>query len=557
MAEQRKELKLAIKYEADTRAAQDANKKLAESMSGVAKEAERTQAKMKQMAGTTPGSGMGAPVFDRGPTSRVAAFDRPIPVVIVGPRPLPVAGFGGPGAAMRPSDLINAKPGTVPAGGMLGGLGELGTIAARIAAPIAAVAAAAGTVANLTKAIQELDHPALSARDKVTGLARAIPLLGDAIGGLMDNMLGAVDRIRDPELAKRLDRMKADQGLGLASRQLRSGEEMRVADIRREVSDAEVRARGYQYVGGQVRFEQGLGALGGVPMVEGTDPRMRDATNQMRRAQREVEVTLVQKAESDNRLKRLQEQASASRIAAEEAGMRARDAEARAGFGNGRLDFNAATRQNAPREALLIEQQKIQQALGDQQRVEKEMMHNKQLMLGLEQKRYELMTKETEIMKTRLSLVEQEENRVRAGTQQFGEMDVVTQQALLDALERFKKGGREAVTEGEYQAIRNNELSRGLVQQRIEQDQSNNPAYQRFLAMTGNRDLKVIEQERMKLEQEIKIKVELNEDQYQKMLAAGLKKFGGEMEGFVRRVTDIEFAKLRNDMMTGRSLRGQ
>lgn len=581
MAEQRKELKLAIKYEADTRAAQDANKKLAESMSGVSKAAADAQAKMKQMAGTTPGGGMGAPVFDRGPVSKVAAFDRPIPVIVVGPRPLPVAGFGGPGAAANQ----NPREAAAASGpGLLAGLGQ-------VAGYTAAVAGVVGTVANLTKAIQGLDNPAVSARDKLTSLASSIPVLGSALGSLAGSVTDAIERLRDPELARRVDRMRADQGFAIGESRLRFATEMKIGDVRKEARDAAIAARGFDMVGGQTEFDKGLSALGGVTPVVGADPRLRASQEEFRRAQREFEVGKAQLAAQEEDVRRAKEVADRTRREAEEAGVRARAAEARAGLGpnaaqmpqgdtgraaqqairnnpgllgvadrlmGGRISnqfgtmAEQATQQNPAQAALIEEQRKIQDALQAQTALEKESLALKQRMIQTEQQRYEMSKRETDMMKSKLAILQDEEARVRAGTQQFGEMDVVTQQALLDALERFKKGGREAVTEGEYQAIRNNELSRGLVQDRIEQDQSNNPAYQRLLAMTGNRDLKAIEQERQKVETEIRVKMELDEVQFKKLLADGLKASSAEQEAFFKNMLLLEVRQLRNEINTGR-----
>jgi hypothetical protein len=126
-----------------------------------------------------------------------------------------------------------------------------GTNAMGLTKAVGGVAAAAGTVellANLTKSIQGLDNPLTTTREKMLGLVESIPVLGTALSNLTSNVMSAVDRLRDPETAKKVDRMKLEQPVILGQMQARSDYETRRWKLEGEVQDAEFKAQSVKAV---------------------------------------------------------------------------------------------------------------------------------------------------------------------------------------------------------------------------------------------------------------------------------------------------------------------
>lgn len=534
MAETRKEVKLRLTVEADMKGGQEAARKLGADIEKVGKNADEAKRKLAGMGG--PGGGGG--------------------------------GAGG------------------PSGGP--GLGQNISAIGAFAGKVAIVSAGVAAVANFSKALYDFENPAKNARDKFVGLAEAVPLVGGALGNLTNNLLDMIERMRDPEGARRLDALKASQSRVVGEGQVKTEGWQRIDDLRRETRDAESASRGFDMVPGQAQAGTALAGFGGVAAVESVDPRMQAALDDVRKAQRAFAVSDEQaknqqvdtenaRLAADQAKTEADAAAAKSRAAVAAAGVEQQKAEAprksiwaddpfniRGGNENEKNVWNddpagmkKALQQNPAQEALLEEQRKIQAALQAQAAAEKEMTANKQKMLDLEQKRYALMQAETNLKRAQLSLLDEEAAKVKAGSQQFGAMDTGYQSGLLDALKRFKEGGRESVTEGEFAALQQNELSRGLVAKRVEEDLSIDPTYQQFLKETGARDLKVIEKEQVKLRQEIQVKVELDEQQYQKLLAEGLKKANNELEAGLLKIVELRFGELKRQENSGRVSRGQ
>ncbi len=126
-------------------------------------------------------------------------------------------------------------------GKAIGTTGEFGALAARVAAPVAASAALVATAANLTHAIGQLDNQMLTGREKVLGFARAIPLIGGALAGLIDNAKDAIDRLADPELAARVDRGRIEEPVLLRQERARAESFRRGRGLAGEVRGAENR----------------------------------------------------------------------------------------------------------------------------------------------------------------------------------------------------------------------------------------------------------------------------------------------------------------------------
>lgn len=644
-----RDLVLKLRVESDARMATTDMKMLAAELERVERLKSKTEKGLQESFGG-PRGGVGASGGGIGGYNPVGmsvpTFDRPIPVVIVGPRPLPVSGTGGPGGAIGNAQdfkLFNAL--AARAAGNFGPLGAgdssdrqnraayeariragqqlvsyspqvdytkamgekgkeaeagkdvtLGAIGAKITAASVAVAGFASTAAGLSKAFLEMDHNALNAREKTLGLAKAIPLVGSSLYSLGNSLFGMIEQFRNPTMARDVMNARAGQPEMMGRIDLAWQKHGQVQGLDRETIDMKIRARAFEMMPGAAHANNALMGFAGVTPVSSLDPRIQDSLDEVRKSQRELAVMEEQAKAARGNLTFHQEFAAKKSAEEEDATRRANDARAAAiptgpaaeaqrqqdrswgaralialnpmtmfmGAGTGANmgekvgpQIRGSIEQNPLTLALLKEQQAIQESLKAQAELERAATLDKEKQLQLQQKRYDLENKLTGVMKARLSIIEQEEQRARTGAAEFGGMDAVSQQNLLDAARRFKAEGRKGVTEGEYGMLRSNSLTSGAIGQEAVKDVQGNAAYKDILQLFGQRDLQTITQERVKLASDIKIKVELDEDQFNKMMAKAMEDANGNLTGIIGRIIETQVGKLVSDMRLGNQLRGQ
>lgn len=140
---------------------------------------------------------------------------------------------------------------------------------------------------------------------------------------------------------------------------------------------------------------------------------------------------------------------------------------------------------------------------------------SKEALVAAEQKRLDIARAQADVTRAQLDLVKGEEDRVRSSATQFGLMDVTQQQALVDAAQRLKGGGLGSLSPEQVALLQGSGLTSPGLATAAEGAAQSNPLFQQLLAITGNRDLKTIITDKVKLQQEVSVKVEVDEERLQ------------------------------------------
>lgn len=148
---------------------------------------------------------------------------------------------------------------------------------------------------------------------------------------------------------------------------------------------------------------------------------------------------------------------------------------------------------------------------------------NKERQLELLKKQHEVAKATTEVMRAQLSIITDELGKTKAGARQFGAMDDFNKEGLTAAYQRFKEGGRSAVSAGELALLQGNALTAEEVNKKLEKDTANDPKFKEFLKAVGGRDVATIEAEQKKLKAEIDLKVQVDEEKFAKLMQEKLK----------------------------------
>ena len=437
--------------------------------------------------------------------------------------------------------------------------------AAGAIAPIAAATGIVATAANLTKAVQNLGSEFLTVREKALGFAAALPIVGDSISRFLGNLMDARDRIFDGERAMLVDRMRNEMPGEMARLSAYSENRMRGFGLNREISEAGYRRQAVgefpTIASGTALLRGSMGGMAGAFLgvgLDAIDPRLMSAAEGVQGARgrlREAELSAGASSAAVEAARGQARMAMKGMLGASAAGTEAlteamgggpawashrnRGADAarnRAGggaFGEvasvagyafpsmfGERDGGSNL---ALSEAMLNLQRQMHTAQLANAELEQKMTANKERQLQLLQRQHELSRAESNLLGARVGVLDEQYAIARGGARQFGAMDDSSQSSVLSALQRFKQFGRQGVTRGEIEQLMGNQLTSNFVGNAIEKDISNDPAYRQILAITGQRDAGTLRQERDQLKRELDIKVQLDEEQFSKLLEEKLK----------------------------------
>lgn len=152
----------------------------------------------------------------------------------------------------------------------------------------------------------------------------------------------------------------------------------------------------------------------------------------------------------------------------------------------------------------------------------------------------------------RLAVLGEQEQRIRGQAQSFGALTAVEKIAAVNSLERLKKQGVAALS-GEERALLQRAGAGEHVNKALENNALDDPRFKQFQGLLGEKaDLRKVQAERIKLQNEIGIKVEFDEkqfaDQMEKVVGRVLGKIEQTMrDSFVKRIEQIEVQqKVRN-----------
>lgn len=449
-----------------------------------------------------------------GATSSVSATTlRPQPVIVMGPVPLNVriVEGGGLGAAARSDSAGGAAKES--GGGVFKAAGKA-------VGALTGVLAAVDMAANLTTAFQQLDNQFLTAREKLTGVYRSIPIVGDTLAKIADGIIDAIDRFKNPVQAKELDALRVT-----------SPRQMHFTGT---IADQTIRARGL--IREQRDAEFGLQAVKENPSIpiDSRGPGGKMPTSSPREA-REAEMKRESKAATvlgarGLRQAELNLEFSQSEVrmqapltaAAEKRRLQAKDsfdeAERRAQGGKGGFGTQDLEKKRLEYQIAIKESQ------AEIAKLEAASLANKENQLAFIQKESEYRKLVTGEMRTQLGILKEEEARSKEMAKQFGALDSVGQRSLVDAAERFKKGGRDAVSQQELQELQ--QFAPEQIGKDLEKSQLGNPnpllgSLQKTL---GIRDAETINKEIGKLETSINMSVKFDEEETAKSLKTALDK---------------------------------
>lgn len=480
-------------------------------------------------------------------------------------------GQGGvPGSAMPGSSMAGHGTG----GGGIGIMGALGTVGGVIATG-AAVAAAFG---GITEAAARMHDPLTTMNQKLIESARAVPIFGDAIGSLTSSVLGAIERLGDWQGSLRYDRAKQFHPLEMAKIGLGAAAGSRIFDLQSASRDSGFGPEAIQKFPDLGYQSQGLGGLlgfGAFGVTESRDPRLQAAMDAEQRARRaSYTAERVRDAAKDD-LEKQRALANQSEQAVLNAERRTAATGRTAGVGQSGFGVNPSLGLLAwgitlgvtgsagsalqhgrtaaglggalpYKEALLDQEKSIAIALREQEKLQQAQERLGQKTLDAEQKKYELMKAGTDVMKVRADLLQEEFNRSRQTALKFGAMDSVGQRGAIDAIERFKQGGRNAVTPEELSTIQ--QLAPRIYEEKTMTSVKGNPLYEALQKLTGQRDQDVIANELVKLKTEIAAKFQVDEEQFAKVMKAQMEGLNSSLEGLIKKIVEIRVKEIETKM---------
>ena len=483
------------------------------------------------------------------------------------------------------------------AGGMMSSArGAIGTAGGLIVGGAAVVA----TIGGLHKAFLDLDNGMMTAREKTIGFAKAIPILGDALAGFMGTLMDARDRMMNPDQYKDVQRMREMNPIIAAQREARHDADQQRGALFREGQGARNNSASIRAFptlsSGEALLRSSVGGMAGSFLKAGTDsidPRLKAALQGLQSAERggyasglgvgdaESQAdasrsahaqarSLFNSARSNRDRQYEAAQAGVGKDGGQEAfdrfGFNSNpDANYAQRFGNelGAVTIGSVARQfgklNGPAssDGTNLAMQKANFEYEDAAHrlkladadLEEKIKRSKEANLANDRQAYQIAQAKTGIMRAQLGIMEEQLAKSKSGREQFGGMDSTSQDALLQAAQRAKAGGRENVTAAEWAMLQSNPLTQDLAKKAADADAEANPQYKKLLQITGNRDVADQQAAVDKLGANIDIKVQLDDEKF----AALAEKTLGRFEGELIKVIEMAFDRRMGDIKGGQA----
>lgn len=448
--------------------------------------------------------------------------------------------------------------GQAPVGGSIAGFGGVKGIGGAIGAAgaLAAAGAVAQTFANIVEAGAKMEDSALTTSQRFSEVAKIIPVFGGALSSLTSSLTSAASRIYDWKTSASLDAQQRRQPGTLAAIQLNSTADERIRGMRRD-------AREYDFgIGARERFpslavsEQGGAAIAGFgafATAETRDPRLTGAMEAVRDAQRAADEANRSRAGAFRDEARYRQSAIFWGKQVGYENRKVNEAGREAGIADyGGVDSpQAMLKVPAYQKALLDQELAITKQKIAQQQLLESAERLGQKTLAHQQKLYEVSKAETAVMKVRADLLNDELTRSRAGAQQFGAMDSVAQRGLVDAVDRFKKGGRDFVSAQELAGLQ--QFAPDVIGKELEKSAGASPLLAYIQKQLGIRDAATISGELVKLKADITAKVELDEVKFKKVMKEGVEESAGKIETIIKAIVATEITAFENRTRQGRA----
>lgn len=524
-------------------------------------------------------------------TSSVSAFDRPQAVVIVGPKPLPVAvvggSVGGGGVAGATGGIGGPKPASSAGGLMTGLAGAAGTVAA-----IATTAAAFG---NLTEAVAQASQPTTTAADRFTmlsqAMAKSVPIIGDSLGSILGSLQNAAGRLTDWKGSLARDKYRGEFPLRMAEDAIKSRglDQVEAANRMPRAARAAVASQEqFPTLAYQAATKTGLSGALGRASWESKDEREKAAMEGVQAAKRSLAEAdaAATAAKRDERVQK--SRAADADEMVDIATLGRKSADRRAGVGGagaaakkpssleqwagtlvpglgvgmglaGRGPLAEIGKQQVAKDEraqqLLVEQRAITQALKEQERLMAAQERSGQASLEAAKKRNELSKAETALMKTRIDLMQEELQKSRGATREFNGMDSVAQRDFASTFERFKTGGRDALTNEEFSQLQSSNITGDFVNKRLEKEGGDKPnaILSGLMKDVGLKDAQTLEAQIGKAKAELAVKVQVDEENFRKVMKEEMEKLNSDLTGMIKKIVSTELKLEDTKFAAGRA----
>lgn len=518
-------------------------------------------------------------------TSAVSAFDRPQSVVIVGPRPLPVTMVGGmPGTTSGVPGGAKANP-AAPVGGGLAGA----------AAALATIATTAAAFGNLTEAIAQASQPTTTAADRFTmlsqAMAKSVPIIGDSLGSILGSLQNAAGRLTDWKGSLARDKYRGEFPLRMAEDAIKSRglDQVEAANRMPRAARAAVASQEqFPTLAYQAATKTGLSGALGRASWESKDEREKAAMEGVQAAKRSLAEAdaAATAAKRDERVQK--SRAADADEMVDIATLGRKSADRRAGVGGagaaakkpssleqwagtlvpglgvgmglaGRGPLAEIGKQQVAKDEraqqLLVEQRAITQALKEQERLMAAQERSGQASLEAAKKRNELSKAETALMKTRIDLMQEELQKSRGATREFNGMDSVAQRDFASTFERFKTGGRDALTNEEFSQLQSSNITGDFVNKRLEKEGGDKPnaILSGLMKDVGLKDAQTLEAQIGKAKAELAVKVQVDEENFRKVMKEEMEKLNSDLTGMIKKIVSTELKLEDTKFAAGRA----
>lgn len=204
---------------------------------------------------------------------------------------------------------------------------------------------------------------------------------------------------------------------------------------------------------------------------------------------------------------------------------------------------------------LLVEQRAITQALKEQERLMAAQERSGQASLEAAKKRNELSKAETALMKTRIDLMQEELQKSRGATREFNGMDSVAQRDFASTFERFKTGGRDALTNEEFSQLQSSNITGDFVNKRLEKEGGDKPnaILSGLMKDVGLKDAQTLEAQIGKAKAELAVKVQVDEENFRKVMKEEMEKLNSDLTGMIKKIVSTELKLEDTKFAAGRA----
>ena len=178
-----------------------------------------------------------------------------------------------------------------------------------------------------------------------------------------------------------------------------------------------------------------------------------------------------------------------------------------------------------------------------------------QASLEAAKKRNELSKAETALMKTRIDLMQEELQKSRGATREFNGMDSVAQRDFASTFERFKTGGRDALTNEEFSQLQSSNITGDFVNKRLEKEGGDKPnaILSGLMKDVGLKDAQTLEAQIGKAKAELAVKVQVDEENFRKVMKEEMEKLNSDLTGMIKKIVSTELKLEDTKFAAGRA----